>query len=813
MNFIVPSNPRTIWIILSFLILASCAHLHGIHREPYRYLVDPSIVPSQSELPGLNGGPPRKVAVLVGPTGRKDEFVVNEVIYRPRNPQELQSFLTAYGGTVLRDGKPFLLPEVAARNPEQPSSGWYLIRIDPQRSGLNDLATSMERGGSRGLHVFSSEDAARLGALLAREKVRNGLTISPNILLHHHRVEEHPDGAGGFLDAERWWWMTEDDDPNMPGDQGLSIGVIHAWRYLSYKEVPSPGVWTPPIVAIVDSGFDVDAAGRPINAQPDFFPSRPLQMDLIDFDGSADGPSPSAPWHGQEVAAVATALHANRFGGAGTGSQIAWPMLIRIDATAYMMADAIRSATINGAQVVNISISGGCDVWDWICGIPPNDIYAAMESAALFAASSGTIVVANSGNEGVSLDDDDRIPCETSTVICVGGINREGYNLFNYGSPVDIWAPSGIASTVIPGRVGLQGMDAICCFHGTSAATPFVSGVVALMKALDPSLPWFRVEEYLKETANPSPDPKVRGYIDAFRAVERVRRNMPPSITIDIPRDGITIPYNRNIYLHAKVVDPERNNDFFGTVVFTSDRDGELCRTTGYVTSCEGPIPSLGPHIISATADDQYGGITAAAPIAVTVINQVPVASIILPNDGATFFADQMINFRGYGFDWDELIPPANLIWTSSLNGTLGSGQEIQTPLNIGTHAITLTATDSSGQSGQASILLTVQAAAGHPTARILAPATGTMFGPGMDITFQGEGTDPQEGPLPDSALLWYSDVDGFLGMGRTLTKALSGPAVPCNPETVPHTITLKVRDRDGNEATHFIQVWVGYIC
>lgn len=328
------SNPRATGAILSFLVLAFCTHPHGTHQEPYRYLVDPTIVPSQPELPGLNGGPKRKVAVLVGPTGRKDEFVSNEVIYRPRNSQELQSFLTTYGGTVLRDGKPFLLPEVAARKPEQPSSGWYLIRIDPQRSELDDLTFYMEQGGSHGLHMFSSEEAARLGALLAREKVRNGLIISPNILLHHGTVEEHPDGVGGFLDAERWWWMTEDDDLNMPGDQGLSIGVIRAWRYLSYKGVPAPGVWTPPIVAIVDSGFDVDANGKPINAQPDFFPSRPIQMDLIDFDGSVDGPSPRAPWHGQQVAAVATALHSNRFGGAGTGSQIAWPMLIRVDLTA-----------------------------------------------------------------------------------------------------------------------------------------------------------------------------------------------------------------------------------------------------------------------------------------------------------------------------------------------------------------------------------------------------------------------------------------------------------------------------------------------
>jgi hypothetical protein len=96
-----------------------------------------------------------------------------------------------------------------------------------------------------------------------------------------------------------------------------------------------------------------------------------------------------------------------------------------------------------------------------------------------------------------------------------------------------------------------------------------------------------------------------------------------------------------------------------------------------------------------------------------------------------------------------------------------------------------------------------------HPTARILAPATGTNAGPGDDITFQGEGTDPQEGPLPDSAFSWYSDIDGSLGMGRTLTRALSGPA--CG--RVDHTITLRVRDTDGNEATDFTRVLVGRIC
>ena len=74
-------------------------------------MVDAAIAPSQPELPGLNGGPPRQVAVLVWPTGRKSEFVVNEAMYQPKNAQDLQEFLATYGGTVLRDGKPLVIPD------------------------------------------------------------------------------------------------------------------------------------------------------------------------------------------------------------------------------------------------------------------------------------------------------------------------------------------------------------------------------------------------------------------------------------------------------------------------------------------------------------------------------------------------------------------------------------------------------------------------------------------------------------------------------------------------------------------------------
>jgi hypothetical protein len=219
---------RAIWLlpaVVAILLLGGCRWFSGPQNDDrFRYAIDETIEPTLPEVVGLNGGPPRAVGAVVGTDGSREEFVVDEVVYRPKSKADLDAFLAEYNGAVIRDGTPLLLPEVAARSNAPPeSSGWYLIRIDPQRSSLSDLATNMERGGSRGLYRFSSEDAARLLALLAREKVTEERRIGPNPLALPTAVEEHPDGTGEFLDAETWWWMSEDDDPDAPGEKDYPL--------------------------------------------------------------------------------------------------------------------------------------------------------------------------------------------------------------------------------------------------------------------------------------------------------------------------------------------------------------------------------------------------------------------------------------------------------------------------------------------------------------------------------------------------------------------------------------------------------------
>ncbi|MCA9839554.1 MAG: S8 family serine peptidase [Trueperaceae bacterium] len=541
--------------------------------EPFSYTIDETIELPTAELPGLNGGAARPVAAFKGPTGETRAFVENEVMMQPKSEANLQAFLKRYNGKILRDGMPFLLPEVAAELTELlKRSGWYLIQVDLNRSVLDDLTSNLQTAGFKGDYRFSSEAAAHLASLAVRE-ANNGVVA--NAVWTASAVPEHPNGTGN-LNAEDWWWMSEDDGPYTDGEQGLSVGVIHAWDYLEYKNIPAENdTWIPPVLAIIDGGFAIDeVTGLPLNDNQDYFyfgDHGPMQIDLIEFDDNVGNPSPEGfcavdcPWHGSQAFGVAAARPKNFYGGAGTGGPVAIPMLIRVENTAYSVADAIRTAVLNKARIISISIAGDCNVWDWICTLPPNDIKTVLESSVALADSLGAIVVAAAGNESTRLTDDEfRLPCSLKFVICVGAMERNKMAAVysNYGTPLDIWAPVEIYSTVIPDTADKTGADAICCFNGTSAATPFIAGVVALMKALNPQLRWEDAEQILKTTANSSPDPKITaGYIDAYLAVKQASPNEAPVFLNPKPEDNIELQLKAPFRFDAHATDPEGASD------------------------------------------------------------------------------------------------------------------------------------------------------------------------------------------------------------------------------------------------------------
>ncbi len=1060
-------RPSCILVACSIGFLGACVTTPR-ESERFTYVIDGAVQPSQAELPGLDGGPPRPVGAVIGPDGTREEFVINEVVFHPESPDELDAFLAKYGGTVLRDGSPFLIPDAPYVGDPEPS-GFYLIRVDLKRSSLSDIAPNMEAAGVTGPFRFSSEDAVRLAALIAREKDRvlsaNPL-VTPLAVVPEHPVripsldafvgnflapnqvwfngassvgspsgsfrdsgqalgghatrgvalaflDNNPgldafvanaggftasnnkvwlndgsgtfidtgqnlgasdsqgvalgaldvvpgsdafvvnagaqpnkvwlndgsgifndsgqnlgasdsqgvalrdldgdsdldafvvnaggqpnkvwlnDGSGTFIDSgqnlgasgsqgvalgdldgdfdvdafvangggganNRVWindgsgifiesgqklggsvavalgnfahlanvdaatfpWMIEDDDPFTSGAQGLSVGVIHAWDYLRYHGLPpSEGEYTPPIVALIDRGFALDTTtGVPLNNNIDYNNSfnPPLQMDLVDHDTTAGGQTPEGVWHGQSVFGVAAAYPRNLFGSAGTGGDVVRPMLVKLDPSGYGIGDAIRSAYLNGADVISLSAGFICGIPNWVCGIPPDDILSYMQNSVLLATTGGAVVVASAGNDGVTRDGGPNImPCKRDQVICVGSVQlnsmtsdpNDTVNLYNFGSFVDIWAPTGIRTTPNPDTASETGIDVLPPFWGTSASTPFVAGIVGLMKALDPSLRWHDIQTILQDTANDSPADEVTGYVDAFRAVEQVRPNQPPTVNITTPADGASVSHGKKVSFLADVIDPESEDLFQGELVFSSDLDGELCTAPCIFEAS--PQLSVGTHEITATAIDPFGAIGTDS-ITLHVVNHAPTATITQPPTGSTFFTSQLINFRGFGFDVDESIPDANLVWTSDIVvGPFGAGKDFFISLPEGTHTVTLTATDAFGLMGEDSITVIVEVGEGFPTAQILSPANNASFPAGALITFEGEGIDPEEGALTGSALDWSSDFDGPIGVGNTFDVVLSsGPG----GELRTHTITLRVTDSDGHVSMHSIVVHVGVI-
>ena len=92
---------------------------------------------------------------------------------------------------------------------------------------------------------------------------------------------------------------------------------------------------------------------------------------------------------------------------------------------------------------------------------------------------------------------------------------------------------------------------------------------------------------------------------------------------------------------------------------------------------------------------------------------KLPSAEILFPEDGSAYRPGELVWFQGLAADWDEgIITGTPLQWDSSLDGVLGSGEELPlTTLSEGAHTITLSATDTDGNPASDTITLDVAAA------------------------------------------------------------------------------------------------------
>ncbi len=142
-------------------------------------------------------------------------------------------------------------------------------------------------------------------------------------------------------------------------------------------------------------------------------------------------------------------------------------------------------------------------------------------------------------------------------------------------------------------------------------------------------------------------------------------------------------------------------------------------------TSTSYTAPDSNSHTLQIRAVNQCGVSKsyASASIGSGGGNTAPVVNITAPANGSSFNQGVSVNFTGTATDTQDGTISANLAWTSSINGSIGSGASFSTStLSVGSHTITASVTDSGGLPGSAQISITIN-------------STGTVLQNGVPVT------------------------------------------------------------------------------
>lgn len=231
--------------------------------------------------------------------------------------------------------------------------------------------------------------------------------------------------------------------------------------------------------------------------------------------------------HGTHVAGTIAQSTNNNYGVAGIAYK-ATLMPLKVlsgfgGGTVSDIADAIRFAADNGADVINMSLGGG-------------GRSQVMEEAIAYAHKKGVVIIAAAGNENTNSAS---FPGRYDHVIAVSALGPEGTRApySNYGAGVNISAPGGATQTGDAGGILQETVDPSTgkgifqSFQGTSMASPHVAGVAALIKASGVSDP-DEVAKILYESSKSIQDDELNefgaGMLDANAAVQLAQKGQWP---------------------------------------------------------------------------------------------------------------------------------------------------------------------------------------------------------------------------------------------------------------------------------------------
>ena len=798
------------WRLLLVALVLIAVAVWGIHRRGYllpgrvSVAVDPTISPAVRTIPGFDKEPPRPVAALSDGRGTTLAFVENELIYTGDDKAALEALVGRVRGKVVRAVVP---GDAALRMPSQ-----HLVRIDAKGGDSRQLVADLKtlNPGRSGNLILSSDAGLALLATATHEAAA-GQPVAINFILSSTGYTDKNLQEGmSPVDASKGIGEAFDRNPNKwsyfvrgPGTQ--NIGVGDAWRALDQVSRLKKTVK----IAVVDGGFlsnDDNPDDFTINTNS-AWAQDPNQKNEQECTGKT-----ACPWHGTNVVGTVMGTPNNSYGAAGPGGPVvSSAVAIRLSGDVFNYLGSFVVARASNARIVNMSFGGGVPFLVSWAVVPIDALTNLMHDT-------GQLVVAAAGNDGLDVDGEDcawpldwpcwervwYVPCENGGVMCIGALtlnSSQKWDKSNYGEEnVDLFGPGAVWVGPDLERQEVHG------FSATSAASPFVAGVAALVVAANPTLTNTQVEQILVDTANRSSDGNVRRYVNAYDAVLRALGGTPPDITIAVDAaqqfGGCEPLYN----FSATTSDPDHGPP---VVKWASNLQNPL----GSGTFFSRTLPP-GVHHISATATDGIGLSTRSNEVVITAgaaaPGKRPTIEIISLVNHQKFAANQDITFEAGGHDPDKALGglvASNVLWSDLNAGPLGKGQPLIRRLPVGSHFVIVNYTGICGGTAddQRLIEVTPAVADAPPNMHITTPSRNdhvvrvnttsgeACFGVG------GFGFDEED---QDFATIDFWETDRkdlqlkMLSFDQTATVCLK---LVTGASSTMHLVTLRGRDKKGN--------------